>query len=150
MKLGPENITVILVDDDLDDCLYFQEALIEVNDNHTYLCFNSSAAVILYLNLEDTLVPDILFLDLNMPGMDGKDCLKQIRTLRKYSGMPIAIYSTSDSDIDKEETLARGANIYVKKPNSLEKLKSILLKVLNIQWQFHQMQLNIHTFVIAV
>ena len=100
MKKNTKNINIVLVDDDIEDCMYFEEALSEVHTNYVFQSFNSGAAVLIYLGLIDTIIPDIMFLDLNMPGTTGKKCLKEIRTMEKCSNMPIAIYSTSDSDHD--------------------------------------------------
>jgi len=150
MKKNTESINIVLVDDDIEDCMYFEEALGEVHTNHVFQSFNSGAAVLLYLSLIDTIIPDILFLDLNMPGTTGKKCLKEIRTMEKCSNMPIAIYSTSDSDNDIHDTLVHGANIYIKKTNSYIDLKATIERVLNLNWQYHYLNLNINTYVMAI
>ena len=115
MKKNTKNVNIVLVDDDIEDCMYFEEALNEVHTNHVFQSFNSAAAVLLYLSQVDTIIPDILFLDLNMPGMPGKSCLKEIRKMDQCMNMPIAIYSTSDRDEDKQDTLASGAIYILKK-----------------------------------
>ena len=150
MKKNTKNVNIVLVDDDIEDCMYFEEALNEVHINHIFQSFNSAAAVLLYLSQVNTLIPDILFLDLNMPGMPGKSCLKEIRKMDQCMNMPIAIYSTSDRDEDKQDTLASGGNIYIKKTNSYVGLKASIQKVLNLNWQYHYLNLNIGTYVMAI
>jgi len=130
--------------------MYFKEALSEVHTNYVFQSFNSRTAVLIYLGLIDTIIPDIMFLDLNMPGTTGKKCLKEIRTMEKCSNMPIAIYSTSDSDQDIHDTLVHGANIYIKKSNSYTGLKATIERVLSLNWQYHYLNLNINTYVMAI
>ena len=150
MKKNTKNVNIILVDDDIEDCMYFEEALGEVHANYIFKSFNSGEAALSYLSQNDTIIPDILFLDLNMPGTTGKECLKEIRKMDKCSNMPIAIYSTSDSDEDKQDTLASGANIYIRKTNSYIGLKASIEKVLNLNWQYHYLNLSIRTYVMAI
>jgi CheY-like chemotaxis protein len=93
-------------------------------------------------------MPHILFLDLNMPYMSGFECLKVIRADVRFKDVSIAIYSTSSSEKDIEETFVEGANIYIKKPNDFAKLKKVK-DVLNINWQFHSSGLN-ETFFFSI
>jgi len=150
MKKNPKNFNIILVDDDLEDCMYFEEALRDINSAHIFQSFQSSEAVLSHLSLLDNSIPDILFLDLNMQGANGKDCLKDIRAIEKCFNLPIAIYSTSNRDQDKHDTLASGANIYITKPIDYGTLKNTIQKVLHINWQFHYLNLSISTFVVSV
>lgn len=103
-----------------------------------------------YLNSPDTVLPHILFLDLNMPCKSGNDCLKEIRANSRFKDMSIAIYSTSSSEKDIEDTFIDGANIYIKKPNDFNKLKKILHEVVNLNWQFHTSGLNKDTFFFSI
>src|SRR5690606_21028292 len=84
-------------------------------------------------NLEGTPnLPDLVFLDLNMPLKNGMDCLRDIRLNNRFVHLPVVILSTSA----QEETVARayqtGADLYVKKPNSIIKLRTILNRILII------------------
>jgi len=109
MKPFTKKVIIVLVDDDPEDSMFFKEALVEVNSNHAYRWFSSGDAVLSYLTEPGIIIPDILFLDLNMPGITGKACLKKIHSMERYSNMPIAIYSTSNADQDKHDTFAGGA-----------------------------------------
>jgi DNA-binding response OmpR family regulator len=150
MKPFTDKVDIMLIDDDPEDSMFFKEALAEVNANHDYRWIGSAVEALSFLNEPDTAIPDILFLDLNMPMMSGKACLKEIRAMEKYATMPIAIYSTSSADQDKLDTFAGGANIFVTKPSDYETLKVVLKKVLNIQWQYHSLNFNIGTFVVSL
>lgn len=150
MKLSPKNIGIVLIDDDLEDRMFFEEALQEINAEHNYQCFQCCQEALTYLTTPEADIPDILFLDLNMPGMGGKALLKAIRATDKFATVPIAIYSTSSADQDKHDTFTDGANIYITKPGDYYQLKETLKKVLKIQWQYHYLNLNIDTFMVSL
>jgi CheY-like chemotaxis protein len=150
MRQFTKKIVIVLIDDDPEDSMLFEEALSEVNANHTYCWFPSGEQALTFLSDPVTTIPDILFLDLNMPGVTGKACLKEIRSMDRYSDMPIAIYSTSSADQDKHDTFASGANIFITKPSDYNQLKSTLQKVLDIQWQYHSLTMNINTFMVSL
>ena len=103
-----------------------------------------------YLEKDDVMKPHILFLDLNMPGLSGFDCLKLIRSNPKLKDISVAIYSTSNSENDIEETLSGGANIYIHKPNEFERLKQIVHHVLKINWQYQTSGLNRESFFLSI
>jgi DNA-binding response OmpR family regulator len=102
-----------------------------------------------YLDRQDRIAPHILFLDLNMPCKTGIDCLKEIRENRQFDDLSIAIYSTSSSEKDIEETFNSGANVYIKKPNDFGKLKKVIHEVVSIDWDKHSEELKKETFVFS-
>lgn len=142
-------IEILLVDDDADDRATFADALSELKINTNLTLLEDGRNLLEYLeNCEK--MPDILFLDLNMPYKSGVDCLKEIRELSKYNDLSIAIYSTSSTDKDIEDTFIYGANIYIKKPNNFANLKKVLGDVVNMNFQFHNSGLNKETFLLNV
>jgi len=74
-------------------------------------------------------LPDILFLDINMPVKDGLECLKLLREDRKYDQVPIIIYSTSISSSDIDKAYAHGANYFLVKPNTIEDVAGMIKKL---------------------
>lgn len=80
-------------------------------------------------------LPDVIFLDLNMPYKSGKECLNEIRQNAKLKHIPIVIFSTSNSEIDIEETFKKGANLYFKKPIDFNLQKTLVRKILAINWK---------------
>jgi CheY-like chemotaxis protein len=143
-------IHIILTDDDEDDRLFFIDAFEELNMNTKVTTFNDGLELMDYLNSEDAILPNVLFLDLNMPKMSGIECLNEIRANSKMSDIAIAIYSTSASEEDIEETFVLGANIYIKKPNSFKQLKKVLSDVVSINWQYHTNSLNKDNFLMRL
>jgi len=145
-----EYIYIILADDDEDDRLFFTDAFGELKINTKVDTFNDGVELMNYLNKEDTLLPNVLFLDLNMPKKTGIECLNEIKANSKMSEIAIVIYSTSASEEDIEKTFVLGANIYIKKPDSFKKLKQVLSEVVSINWQYHTNGLNKDNFLLRL
>ena len=143
-------IHIILADDDEDDILFFTDAFDELKINTKVNTFNDGVELMNYLNKEDALMPNVLFLDLNMPKKTGIECLIEIKSNTKMSGIAIAIYSTSASEEDIEKTFVLGANIYIRKPGDFKKLKKVLSEVVSINWQYHTNSLNKDNFLLRV
>ncbi len=143
-------MNIILADDDADDRYLFKAALEEMNVNSNLVLLKDGIELMNYLEDTKNELPHILFLDLNMPCRTGFKCLEDIRSQTRLRDISIAIYSTSNSEKDIEETLSGGANIYIHKPNDFEKLKQIIKHVLKINWQFHTSGLDKETFFLSI
>lgn len=143
-------IHIILADDDEDDRLFFTDVFGELKINTKVNTFNDGEELMSYLNKVETVMPDVLFLDLNMPKKSGIECLIEIKASEKMAGIAIAIYSTSASEEDIENTFVLGANIYIKKPSDFTKLKKTLSEVVSINWQYHSNNLNKDNFLLRL
>lgn len=145
-----DSILITLADDDEDDRLFFTDAFEELKINTIVNTVNNGKELLNYLNHPETILPNIVFLDLNMPILNGIDCLKQIKANDKFKDIAVAIYSTSSSDQDVEDTFVLGANIYIKKPSNFDELKKILSDVVIINWQYHTNGLNKDNFLLRL
>lgn len=125
-------VNILVAEDDDDDYLIFSIAIKETS--FTYVLKRAENGEILLKCLNDEL-PDILFLDLLMPCTDGKQCLKEIRANKKYDSLPIIVYSSLNDLNSVEYCYREGSNLYVIKPNSISDLKSILERILTIDWK---------------
>lgn len=143
-------MNIVLADDDEDDRLLFDEAISEIDVKTKLSLYNDGKALMDYLVLPDTVLPEIVFLDLNMPIKNGMQCLKEIRANDKLKELCVAIYSTSSSEEDIENTFVNGANVYINKPNSFSALKKAIDKVLKINWQYHTSALNRDNFLLRL
>lgn len=143
-------IHIILADDDEDDILFFTDAFDELKINTKVNTFKDGEELMNYLNTDKAVMPEVLFLDLNMPKKSGIECLTEIKASHKMSEIAIAIYSTSASEEDIEKTFVLGANIYIKKPGDFKKLKKILSEVVSINWQYHTNGLNKDNFLMRL
>lgn len=145
-----EYVNIAIADDDEDDRFLFLEAFDELKINTKVNTFEDGVYLMDYLNKENAKLPEVLFLDLNMPRKTGIECLKEIRSNPKYKDVSIAIYSTSSSEEDIENTFILGANIYIKKPSDFNSLKKILSNVVTTNWQYHTSGLNKDNFLLRL
>lgn len=143
-------INIILADDDIDDRLFFTDAFDELKITTKVKTFKDGIYLMDYLNANDSTLPNVLFLDLNMPRKSGMECLKEIKQNQRFNDVAIAIYSTSASEEDIENTFIMGANIYIKKPNDFKTLKKVLSEVVTINWQYHTNALNKDNFLLRL
>jgi CheY-like chemotaxis protein len=148
MNVKKPSIEILLVDDDADDRRTFSDALSDLRMETNLTLLEDGRKLLEYL--EKSKRPDILFLDLNMPYKSGVECLREIREFTKFDDLTVAIYSTSSTDKDIEDTFAYGANVYIKKPNNFIKLKKVLSDVINMNFQFHNSGLNKETFLLNI
>jgi len=124
---------LLLADDDEDDCAFFKDAL---DDLRLSVSFNTVAdGVELMEYLSDNSpgnLPDILFLDLNMPRKSGFECLSEIKLIDKLKNLSVIIFSTS-LDMNVVDLLyEKGAIFYIQKPGDFSKLKKVILDALTI------------------
>ena len=141
---------IVLADDDEDDRMLFQEAIEETKVQTNLTLFPDGQKLMDYLLEPKGDLPQLIFLDLNMPIKNGMQCLKEIRASSQLKDLCVAIYSTSSSDHDVEETFINGANIYINKPNNFAKLRDAIEKVLQINWQYHTSSLNKDNFLLRL
>ncbi|MEO5788924.1 response regulator [Gelidibacter sp.] len=141
---------VVLADDDEDDRLFFVEAFEELKMQTKVAVYKDGVALMDALNQSDSVLPNILFLDLNMPKKSGLECLQEIKCNNRFKDIAIAIYSTSASEEDIEDTFVNGANIYIKKPDNFNILKKILSDVVTMNWQYHTNGLNKDNFLLRL
>lgn len=114
--------TVYVVDDDNDDLDFFCEAAARIDQEIICVTSNDSAASLNSFRAFDVPVPDLIFVDLNMPLVDGRAFLAELKKLKIYSQVPVIIYSTSSHAKDKEETRLLGAADFLTKPCSQDEL----------------------------
>ncbi len=141
---------VILADDDEDDRLTFIEAFEELKIQTKVDVYKDGVALMKALKASNSSLPNILFLDLNMPKKSGLECLNEIKSDERFKDIAIAIYSTSASEEDIENTFVSGANVYIKKPNDFNKLKKILSDVVTMNWQYHTDGLDKDNFLLSL
>ena len=123
---------VLLADDDMDDCMFFREALEELPLTASLTTVNDGVELMQLLSGELTSFPDMLFLDLNMPRKTGYECLSEIKADDKLKHLPVIILSTSfEHDIAKL-LYKNGADFYLRKPGDFSILKQLIYKTINL------------------
>ena len=145
-----ESIFVLLADDDEDDRIFFIDAFEELKMKTVVKTVSDGVELMNYLLSADARMPHVLFLDINMPRKGGLECLREIRGNDEIRDLSIAMYSTSSSEKDIEETFVQGANVYINKPSDFAELKRVLSEVLSINWQYHTSGLNRDNFLLRL
>jgi CheY-like chemotaxis protein len=125
---------IYLADDDGDDRSLFSEAIEEIEKNEiekSVVCYavKNGSGIFQLLN-DNTPRPDIIFLDINMPVMDGWECLQKLKRDDKYTTIPVAMYSTTSHAAHVEKALRLGALCFLTKPDNFKQIKNILLEVI--------------------
>lgn len=118
-------MTVFIIDDDDDDKEIFCEAMADISGSSVCLAASNGQEALHKLQ-HIAALPDFIFLDLNMPRMNGKQCLVHLKKDQRLASIPVVIYSTSKLQADREETKELGAVYFLTKPSSAQQLKKEL------------------------
>ena len=124
MKLKPLNI--LLADDDTDDCIFFKEAVEELLLSTHLTAVNDGEQLMQLLTNETNELPDVLFLDLNMPRKNGFECLSEIKGNQKLRRLPVIIFSTSFEQEVVNLLYKNGAQYFIRKPSEISQFKKII------------------------
>jgi CheY-like chemotaxis protein len=119
------NKRFLIVDDDDDDCMLFTTALSAVAPMVSCDCATDGREALAHLE-NAAMRPDIIFLDINMPGMNGWDCLCKIQSNPQLRAIPVIILTTSSQKADKEKAKALGAICLFTKPDDFKRLMQML------------------------
>jgi CheY-like chemotaxis protein len=122
---------IVYIDDDPDEVLIFCESLKEIDPAIECVGLTDSKCGLDLL--ERNSPPDLIFLDYNMPGMTGEDCLLRIRMLKHLRNVPVVIYSTGVSETHKQRLLLKGASIVERKHTSMFGLRSFFYENFRIK-----------------
>ena len=120
----PNNVTIVLADDDEDDRFFFREALEELGKVNFVAAEDGVHLMDVLAKLDAQ--PDAIFIDINMPRKDGYECVKELRKNPKYLNTPLIVYSTSKNPRDVDAMYLNGASLYIQKSNSIEHLKDTI------------------------
>ncbi len=124
MQSTPLNI--LLADDDEDDCLLFLDALQELSLPSSLHTVHDGYELMQYLYKNWKDLPQILFLDLNMPCKNGFECLMEIKRDNHLKLMPVIIFSTSNDETMINTLFQNGAQHYIRKPGDFKQLKELV------------------------
>ena len=122
---------IMIIDDDEDDVELFCDALKEIDHDIQCVSASNGEEALSRLSTGEGPLPDYIFLDLNMPRLNGKQCLKRLKVNSKFQNIPVVIYSTSKSKEDMEETRQLGAVHFLTKPNRINDLRRAIASILD-------------------
>ena len=126
-----QKISFFLIDDDIDDREIFTLALKDIDSSIKCTTAKDGAEALDFIENNKNFIPNFIFLDLNMPRINGKECLVEMRKIVRLQNIPIYIYTTSSSDKDKLELLNMGATGFITKPYTIKKLVEILSQIIS-------------------
>jgi CheY-like chemotaxis protein len=116
-------ISIAIVDDDADDREIIKDAFAVSGKNAECILLENGDALIDFLTSSAANnLPSLIMLDLNMPGKDGREALKEIKTNKQLQTIPIIVFTTSSSSKDKTVVYELGANCFITKPDTFNKL----------------------------
>lgn len=116
----------LIIDDDPDDQEIFQMCLLKVERDVDCWVANTAIEAIAMLRTDDNFTPDFIFLDLNMPKMNGIDCLKELKKIKRLELTKIFMYSTTSEREVVNESKRLGAHDFLVKPSSVSVLREKL------------------------
>jgi CheY-like chemotaxis protein len=120
--------SIMLVDDDADDQLFFLDAINAIDKSLRCDVANNGLEAMTRLN--NDLPPSAIFLDLNMPKMNGYECLQQIKKSDALKQIPVIIFTTTNNPKEAERTRQLGAASFLTKTSDFKKLKLQLGEIL--------------------
>lgn len=129
-----KQLNILLADDDRDDRFFFDMALKTVPISTHLSTVENGEELMNFLANDPKQLPDVIFLDLNMPRKNGHECLLEIKNNKNFQNIPVVIYSTSLHDEIADVLYENGAHYYLKKSNfselpaAIHKILSMLLK----------------------
>lgn len=128
-----DKIIVFYTDDDPEDLEIFCDIIEELRANVTVYTM-TKAQELLHKLQHPPPVAQILFLDINMPGINGFEVLEQLRADKQFATLPVVVFSTSDDPVTIERTRALGASYFVPKSSNFTTLKNSISHVIGIDW----------------
>ena len=120
---------IMIVDDDVDDIDIFIEAVHDVDPSIHCLSAQNGLDAINQIQASDIL-PNYIFVDMNMPKINGKQFTRDFRKNASFNDIKVIMYSTSKNDRDVKELKSLGANDFVQKPTSHQKLCSEIERII--------------------
>ena len=130
MSISINTRHILLADDDKDDSILFKEILEELPLSTHLTKVSNGEQLMQFLNETKDQLPDVLFLDLNMPRKNGYDCLSEIKDSEKLKSLSVIIFSTAFEPQVISLLYEKGAQYYIRKPNSYWQLKNLIHQAL--------------------
>ncbi|MEI6408629.1 MAG: response regulator [Bacteroidota bacterium] len=131
-KFSARTIHILLADDDEDDRLFFKEALDELGLPVQLTMVENGEQLMAHLSKKRNKIPDVLFLDLDMPLKNGFACLAEIKLDERLQRLPVIILSTFFDEDMLNLVYKDAAHYYIRKPTDLMQLKKVLLEALTL------------------
>ncbi len=133
-------LNILLADDDIDDCIFFKGAVEKLPLLTNLLAVHDGNQLMQLLTNETYELPDVLFLDLNMPRKNGFECLSEIKLNEKLKHLPVVMFSTSNDEQVVSRLYQNGAQYFIRKPPIISQYEKIIHNTLTLIAQKHMLQ----------
>jgi CheY-like chemotaxis protein len=147
-KNGSPPKRILLAEDDEDDFILFREALDKNKEPVRLQWVKDGEELMDTLKMNITELPDIIFLDINMPRKNGFECLTEIRLHEQLKMIPVIIFSTSNDPALVSWMYNAGTNFYLNKPTDFNGLKEKIQKAIGTNWDTHRPFSPVKEFVL--
>lgn len=124
--MNSKQLSILLADDDTDDCTFFKEAVNDLSMKNKLTTVHDGEKLMHLLNNESHVLPDVLFLDLNMPRKNGFECLAEIKRNKRLKDLHVVIFSTSFEQEVVNQLFESGAQHFIRKPSEFTQYKKII------------------------
>jgi len=141
--------TILLAEDDDDDYLLFREAIKDHDEPVTLNWVKDGDELMKILKHDKAEIPDMIFLDINMPRRNGFECLTEIRREEALKHLPVIIFSTSNDSALVSWMYNSGANLYLCKPTDFHQLKTAIQKAIAMDWQKQTPYPPVNNFILG-
>lgn len=122
--------TILIVDDDVDDREILRDAFLALEVHPECIFLENGEKLMDYLEVQpQNGMPSLIMLDLNMPGKDGRESLRDIKSDKRFQHIPTIVFTTSSSYRDKQAVYDLGANCFVTKPDTFNKLTELTASI---------------------
>jgi CheY-like chemotaxis protein len=130
--MAEKSLNILLADDDMDDRNFFKDALTALPIKTQLKTVNDGEELMTYLSENAHQLPDVLFLDINMPRKNGFECLSAMKDDALFKDIPVVTLSTSSNKEKIAKIFKIGGHVYIHKPNDFGQLKQVIQNVLPI------------------
>ena len=126
---------IFYADDDQDDLEYFRKAVSDIKTSVVELHTHNGGDLLIYALENPPPIPSVVFLDLNMPGLNGFEVLASLRKNDRHRKLPIIVFSTSSDEATIEKSWQLGASYYLPKSSTYSSLKRSIEHILSLDWE---------------
>ncbi len=123
---------ILLADDDKDDCLFFSDILSNLPAKTSLTIARDGEQLMSELANNIDNLPQVLFLDLNMPRKNGCECLTEIKSHSMFNKIPVIVFSTSYDEEKANQLYDAGAHYYICKPNNFKDLQNAIQSAIHL------------------
>lgn len=127
------DVRIFITDDDPDDLMLIQDAFEESGQTLVLTLFEGGSSLLAGLTqaAKNDALPQLIILDLNMPGTNGKDVIAELKADKTMRHIPIVVLTTSANESDIEDCYDLGASSYIIKPTRYDELLKIASSLKN-------------------